>query len=152
MNGLRRAAALGLAIGLFAGGALAGEALTGILDPYFRIQTQLTEDRMDTVKADTSEIAKAAAGLGAPAASIAGAAKELSGAADIDAAREAFGKLSTAVIAYAESTKASIGANTATVYCSMANKSWLQKGNAVKNPYYGKAMLTCGEIKKKAGV
>jgi len=29
----------------------------------------------------------------------------------------------------------------------MAKASWLQIGTAVKNPYMGKAMLTCGELK-----
>ena len=34
------------------------------------------------------------------------------------------------------------------MYCPMVNKQWLQKGETVSNPYYGKAMLTCGEKKK----
>jgi hypothetical protein len=31
----------------------------------------------------------------------------------------------------------------------MIKKSWIQKDDAIKNPYYGSSMLTCGEIKKK---
>jgi hypothetical protein len=30
----------------------------------------------------------------------------------------------------------------------MVQKSWLQKGQTIANPYYGKSMLTCGEIRK----
>jgi hypothetical protein len=31
----------------------------------------------------------------------------------------------------------------------MVNRSWLQKGEKIRNPFYGSAMLTCGEIKGK---
>jgi len=30
-------------------------------------------------------------------------------------------------------------------YCSMADKSWVQSKKEVRNPYYGKEMLTCGQ-------
>ncbi len=29
--------------------------------------------------------------------------------------------------------------------CSMANAKWIQKNGRVRNPYYGKSMLECGE-------
>jgi hypothetical protein len=29
----------------------------------------------------------------------------------------------------------------------MANANWLQLGKDIRNPYYGKDMLTCGELK-----
>jgi Cu(I)/Ag(I) efflux system membrane fusion protein len=32
------------------------------------------------------------------------------------------------------------------VYCDMAKATWLQTDKAIKNPYYGKAMLACGQI------
>jgi hypothetical protein len=31
-------------------------------------------------------------------------------------------------------------------YCPMARKYWLQRGTAIRNPYYGKSMLECGRI------
>ena len=34
------------------------------------------------------------------------------------------------------------------MFCSMANSEWVQKGEDVKNPFYGKSMLKCGEVKK----
>ncbi|RYG53246.1 MAG: DUF3347 domain-containing protein [Chitinophagaceae bacterium] len=33
-------------------------------------------------------------------------------------------------------------------YCPMAKASWLSNENEIRNPYYGTAMLTCGEVKK----
>jgi hypothetical protein len=34
-------------------------------------------------------------------------------------------------------------------YCPMAKRSWIQKEDAIRNPYYGKSMLTCGSFTKK---
>lgn len=32
-------------------------------------------------------------------------------------------------------------------YCPMKKASWLSQDKAIKNPYYGSAMLTCGAVK-----
>ncbi len=32
-------------------------------------------------------------------------------------------------------------------YCPMQKASWLSNNKAIKNPYYGSAMLTCGSLK-----
>ena len=32
-------------------------------------------------------------------------------------------------------------------YCPMQKASWLSSSKAVKNPYYGSAMLTCGSVR-----
>ena len=34
------------------------------------------------------------------------------------------------------------------VYCPMLKKDWVQTSQTIGNPYYGKEMLSCGEIKK----
>ena len=31
-------------------------------------------------------------------------------------------------------------------YCPMKNANWLSSDKAIKNPYYGSMMLTCGEV------
>jgi hypothetical protein len=128
--------------------ARAGDPLTSMLDPYFRIQSALSDDKTDGVKDDALAIKAAATSLGEPGAKIAVAAAALSGAADLGAARAAFGTLSDAVVAYSEKTKTA-GAGVHTMYCPMVSKQWMQKGETVSNPYYGKAMLSCGEKKKK---
>ena len=33
------------------------------------------------------------------------------------------------------------------VHCPMVKKNWVQTSTKISNPYMGKAMLTCGEIK-----
>ena len=34
------------------------------------------------------------------------------------------------------------------VNCPMVKKDWVQISEKIGNPYYGKEMATCGEIKK----
>jgi hypothetical protein len=34
------------------------------------------------------------------------------------------------------------------VHCPMLKKEWVQTSEKISNPYYGKEMATCGEIKK----
>jgi hypothetical protein len=34
------------------------------------------------------------------------------------------------------------------VHCPMLKKDWVQTSDKIGNPYYGKEMATCGEIKK----
>lgn len=126
----------------------AGDPLFTMLDPYFRIQTSLSDDKTDGVSADASVIAATARMMGEPGAPIVKAADALAGAADLGAARTAFSQLSDAVIALSESTKTATGDDVSAMYCPMVKKQWLQKGKTVSNPYYGKSMLTCGEKKK----
>jgi hypothetical protein len=130
--------------------AHAGDPVLALLDPYFRIQTQLTSDTTDGVKGDAALIAKGAQALGQTGEPIATAAETLAAASSLTEARTAFAKLSDAVIAYADRVKAEPGSDVHTMYCPMEKKSWLQKGDTVRNPYLGKAMSDCGEKKKKA--
>ena len=67
--------------------------------------------------------------------------------ADLRAAREAFGGLSDALIAFVRSADGAFPDGVNAAYCPMARKSWLQRGSAIRNPYYGKAMGECGTIK-----
>jgi hypothetical protein len=129
--------------------AQAAAPMDDVLASYLRIQVQLADDTSDAVKADADALASAAASLGPAAAPIVAAARDLSAASGLSAVRDAFGKVSDALIAYADGAGASVGADTARVYCPMVAKSWLQKGDAIRNPYFGKGMLGCGVVKKR---
>jgi Cu(I)/Ag(I) efflux system membrane fusion protein len=67
----------------------------------------------------------------------------LAQAHDLRAVREAFGGLSEAIIAFVGDT---LNDDLAVAYCPMAHKSWLQRGQTIRNPYFGKAMADCGRI------
>jgi hypothetical protein len=125
----------------------AAELAPALVDPYLRVQSALAADKVETVKADAVDIGKAAQSLGEPATPIVAAAKALEDAADLKAARQAFGKLSDSVFAYAKATGASMPEGVRRAYCPMVNKSWLQKGEKIQNPYYGSEMLECGSFR-----
>ena len=118
-----------------------------ILDPYLRIQEALADDSIATVRADAGAITTAAAALGAPAMKIDTAAVQLAAANDLEAAREKFGVLSEAIRNYMSGFQLKAPEGVRAAYCPMARKPWLQKGDAIANPYYGKDMLTCGEFR-----
>jgi len=59
--------------------------------------------------------------------------------------REHFESLSTNLIALTKALK--INTETTYVqYCPMKKAAWLSTDKAVRNPYYGKQMLTCGSV------
>lgn len=127
---------------------LAAELPSTLVDPYVRVQTALAADKTDSIKQDATEMATAAAALGAPADGLREAAERLQRAGDLKAARLAFEQLSDALFAYAKATGAANPAGVRTAFCPMVNKSWLQRGDSIRNPYFGSEMLECGEWKK----
>ena len=127
----------------------AAEPLKAIIESYLQIHSQLISDKIDGVKAAATEIAKQAGSMGTSGAAIAKAAASIAAAADLKGTRQAFGPLSDAVIAAAASDPAlSKELSLKVAFCPMVNRSWLQKEDKVRNPYYGSTMLECGEIKK----
>jgi hypothetical protein len=128
--------------------ALAADLPAALIDPYLKAQALLADDKTDGLPAIGAALETAAGALGKDGAPIAAAAKKLRAAAKIDAARAAFGDLSVALVAYSESSKSGLGKDLHLAYCPMADKPWVQRGEDIKNPYYGSEMLTCGMIKK----
>lgn len=61
---------------------------------------------------------------------------------DIEELRTSFKTLSEVYIKHGDK-KDMKGLITAS--CPMANAKWIQKNGSLKNPYYGKSMLECGE-------
>lgn len=126
----------------------AAEPIASLLANYDRIQASLAGDSLAGVADAAGAIAKLAAGgpskpLPAEIAAQAGA---LAQAQDLTAARESFKQLSASLISFLE--RLNVGTGHLVVYCDMAKASWLQKETTVRNPYYGKSMLKCGEVKK----
>jgi protein SCO1/2 len=125
----------------------AGANLKPIVDPYLRIQLALNADSLGASRNDARSIGAEAAKFGASGAAIAAASGEFQKAADLRAARTAFAQLGDAIMIYAQESGAAIGDEIKVAYCPMAQKYWLQKGEKIQNPYYGKAMSECGRIK-----
>ncbi|SRR6266542_1315381 len=68
---------------------------------------------------------------------------DLSKSKSLDEARAAFGKLSDRAIKLAAGQSGYYVA-----HCPMKNKDWVQTSTTIANPYGGKEMISCGEIKK----
>ena len=66
---------------------------------------------------------------------------------DVSKQRETFASLSNSMISLAKATKITEG-SIYIDYCPMKKSSWLSDEKAIKNPYYGNAMLTCGNVKE----
>jgi Cu(I)/Ag(I) efflux system membrane fusion protein len=137
-----------VAVLLFSGTSLqASEAMKAIIASYVDIHANLFRDKMDGVKPSAAAIVLQASRLGAGGAAMAAAAKRMEAAADLKAARDAFGALSDAVIAAGKAEGWKDVPDIKVAYCPMVNKSWLQKEGSIRNPYYGPAMPSCGEFK-----
>lgn len=65
---------------------------------------------------------------------------------DIKLQREKFANLSNNMFELAKTVKLS-AEPVYQQYCPMKKASWLSNDKAIKNPYYGNAMLTCGSVK-----
>jgi hypothetical protein len=69
----------------------------------------------------------------------------ISEAKDIKVQREHFANFSNNMAIIAKAIKLS-NQPIYQAYCPMKKANWLSSEKAIKNPYYGSAMLTCGEV------
>ena len=119
-----------------------------VLDHYLMIQTELAKDSIKGLDEHASAIAKAVADdeMKMLSPEVAKQAETLAKAKDLKVAREAFKPLSKSLIKYLADNKAGKGVYHEG-YCPMVKASWLETEKEVRYPYYGKEMLTCGELK-----
>jgi hypothetical protein len=124
-----------------------------LLGQYYSIHKTLASDSISGVAAAAAEMAKISrqtAGSETQAKAqllaLSDTAAKLN-AADLKSARNGFGDLSEKLIAYLKASGSRMNPPYQ-FYCSMAKKNWLQPDKAVRNPYYGSSMPTCGELVK----
>ena len=72
-------------------------------------------------------------------------ASAISDTKDIKLQREHFATLSNNMAVLGESVKFTTDP-VYQAYCPMKKATWLSKDKAIKNPYYGSSMLTCGKV------
>lgn len=109
-----------------------------ILSSYVKISAALAADDFAAAKSAATAVAEHA-GMSDMNKAIAPKATAVAKAKDIDAARNAFKSLSAAVEPLAKGEKGYV-----VMSCPMMHADWIQTSKDVKNPYYGKMMLTCG--------
>ncbi|NIG53883.1 DUF3347 domain-containing protein [Chitinophaga sp. Cy-1792] len=72
-------------------------------------------------------------------------AQQIASGKDLAQQREQFKQLSADMYTLAKTTKLS-EQPVYQQYCPMKKASWLSSSNAIKNPYFGSQMLTCGKV------
>jgi hypothetical protein len=128
--------------GLAAAPALGAENQRALLPLYEKVANALCADDLAAATAAAGTLATEAVGLHHDG--IAASAKSVAKAGDIAGAREAFKLLSQAAIALARTQKGYF-----ILTCPMAQADWVQSTREVANPYFGKAMLSCGSVKEE---
>lgn len=124
------------------------QPVQSVFENYIKLQTALAQDSTQDVQKTAAAMAKAIRedSMKMLSPEVAQQAEALANAKDIEAAREAFKPLSQSLIEYLKAQKVPSGTYHE-VYCPMAMASWLQTGKTVANPYFGQAMLRCGQFK-----
>lgn len=127
-----------------------------LLNDYLKLEDALVASNPDEAKEAITKMQKEVGQLQPDAAGKAyqkelkflAAYLEVAGkATSLEDIRTRFEKISGSMIALAEQ-KVFGGEALYVMYCPMKKTSWLDDTKDVKNPYYGKAMLTCGSVKK----
>ncbi|WP_026899422.1 DUF3347 domain-containing protein [Daejeonella oryzae] len=122
-----------------------------LLTLYFNIKDALVSGNASVAATKSAEFVKTANELDANTPSeesrdaLINTAGDISKTTDIKKQREYFSGFSDQMFAFAKTTKLSTEP-IYKAYCPMKKASWLSKEAAIKNPYYGSAMLTCGKV------
>ena len=122
-----------------------------LVDAYVRLADRLASDDAKGAASAAAKTGEAAGAIdGQQAAQIKAAAGEIAAASDIEKQRAAFERASNALIAFVESTGNPMTSIVYVARCPMAfdnrGARWLQVSAAIRNPYFGASMLTCGSI------
>jgi hypothetical protein len=124
------------------------DAQKTFLSQYDAVRAALAADDLAAAKKAATVVGKDLAVIAkddSKAQPAADAAKKLAGADSLKTAREAFKALSKRAVHLAGSQQGYYIAN-----CPMVEGGegdWVQTTTKISNPYFGKAMLTCGSIK-----
>jgi Cu(I)/Ag(I) efflux system membrane fusion protein len=140
-------------------------SLEPLFAAYFLLQSALAEDALEAAREASKELERATSGIDDSDLSEAdrkiwdGLAHDLhegmqktAGAIRLDDIRSAFELISTALIQVNRNFGTPRGQTHSLMFCPMAFNNrgayWLQGDTEVRNPYFGKAMQKCGEIRE----
>jgi len=125
--------------------------LSQLLNSYYQVKDALIRGNANTAATHAEAFLKTANGISNRTISeenrnaLVKDAGVISESKDLNKQREVFANLSTNMYALATSLKLT-AEPIYYQYCPMKKSYWLSADKAIKNPYYGNAMLTCGKI------
>ena len=119
-----------------------------VFDSYIKAQASLAQDSIEGIESTAAAMVKVIREdtMKRLSPKVADQAEALAKAKDLETARAAFKPLSESLIGYLKQQKVSEGAYYV-AYCPMAKASWIQTDKTIINPYMGKSMVHCGQIK-----
>lgn len=134
--------------------------LTPLLNDYYELKNALVKDDSGAAAAKAADFLKAVNGVDMKALSgkehttfmalqdkLSMDARHISEVKNLSHQREHFASLSLNMYTLAKASKLSDQAIYQD-YCPMKKTYWLSNEAAIKNPYFGNEMLTCGQVKE----
>lgn len=127
-------------------------ATSALLDTYYQLKDNLVKGNAANAAASAGELVKVISDSKketikeAFVKALLSDARAIAQTTDIRLQRERFAILSNNLFELAKKIKLS-ASPIYQQYCPMKKASWLSNDKAIKNPYYGNAMLTCGSVK-----
>lgn len=127
--------------------------LSQLLTDYYDIKDALVAGNAATASLKAADFVKQLNGIDAKItsrdnlAALLKDANQISESKDIKHQREHFANFSVNMFALAKSVKLSSDP-IYEAYCPMKKAYWLSSETAIKNPYFGSSMLSCGSIKE----
>ncbi len=135
-------------------------SLPGLLTLYYDIKNSLVSGDANVAASKADEFVKAIANIDMKTLpdeemkafmpvkdKLAEDAKHIAGTKELSHQREHFAAFSANMITLAKGAKLSTKP-VYEAYCPMKKAYWLSAEKAIKNPYFGSSMLTCGQVKE----
>lgn len=128
--------------------------LTKLYQNYIQLKSSLASDDRKKTSMAAGEFLKTASTVHAKSIddktlnSLKSDAKIIEQAKNIETQRKAFFTMSDIMIGLAKENKMS-DQTIFVQYCPMAKGSWLSNEKQIVNPYYGKSMVSCGNVKSE---
>ena len=128
---------------------ISGDLLAQLIPPYLEMQAALASDDLETAKTSIRSMMEQTGHIG----KIPELLHTMLGSDSLDALRKPhFDQLSQYLIAAAKDSPASLTGELKVMHCPMVYEDrgadWLQATEPLQNPYFGAAMLKCGNIKE----
>ncbi len=133
-------------------------SLSSVLTAYYHVKDALVGDDAKAAASSAGELLKAIQSVDMAAMApkdhkafmaveekLAFDARHISESSDINHQREHFTSLSANMAALAKQAHVS-DQTVYEDYCPMKKAYWLSEGAEIKNPYFGKSMLSCGKV------
>lgn len=148
---MKRLSGIALTLWMLAAIPVNAQSNKDVLNSYLTLKNDLIQADAAKATQDISALKKALSGSNAEKnTALVKAIDKMAQANGIDKQRKEFEEVSTLMWTALKNDK-SISQPVYYQYCPMKKAYWISIDESIKNPYYGKQMLTCGKTVEKIG-